>query len=314
MSRPVNANGVQMAFVPSGEQFEISSGAQRAVIVEVGGGVREYDVAGRAVLDSYPSSAICDGAHGTPLIPWPNRLDRGRYSFGGRDLQLTLSEPARGNAIHGLLRWRPWRALERERDRVVMGARLLPEPGYPFALELTIAYELGDAGLTVTTIARNHGDDDCPYGAGQHPYLSPGRGQIDDCTLELAAATRILTDPERAVPVGREPVAGTPFDFRDARALGAQALDCGFTDLTAGAGEPVARLAGDDGAVVELSLDEHYPFVQLYSGDTLAPERRRLGLAVEPMTCASNAFRSGDGLVALRAGEAHECRWSVRLR
>ena len=51
---------------------------------------------------------LCDGAHGAPLIPWPNRLADGRYSFDGADHQLALTEPERHNAIHGLMRWRPW--------------------------------------------------------------------------------------------------------------------------------------------------------------------------------------------------------------
>ena len=67
-----------MASVPSGEQFEIVHGEHRATIVEVGGGVREYAVGDRQVLDPYARDAMCDGAHGAPLIPWPNRLADGR--------------------------------------------------------------------------------------------------------------------------------------------------------------------------------------------------------------------------------------------
>ena len=108
--RPESAPGGSMAgFSPSGEQFEISHRGQRATIVEVGGGVREYAVDGRAVLDPYPPDAICDGAHGAPLIPWPNRLADGRYSFDGVDYQVALTEPTKRNAIHGFLRWRSWR-------------------------------------------------------------------------------------------------------------------------------------------------------------------------------------------------------------
>ena len=70
---------------PSGEQFEIAHGEQRATIVEVGGGIRRYSSAGRDVLDPYPLEAICDGAHGAPLIPWPNRLADGAYRFDGTD-------------------------------------------------------------------------------------------------------------------------------------------------------------------------------------------------------------------------------------
>src|SRR5207248_5710713 len=114
---------------PSGEQLEIAHGEQRATIVEVGGGIREYELAGRPVLDPYRAEAMCDGAHGAPLIPWPNRLGEGRYSFEGHDYQLALTEPERGNAIHGLLRWCNWRALERGDDRVVMGTRLHPLQG-----------------------------------------------------------------------------------------------------------------------------------------------------------------------------------------
>jgi aldose 1-epimerase len=302
-----------VALVPSGEQFELVHGEQRATIVEVGGGVREYELAGRPVLDPYPLEAMCDGGHGTPLIPWPNRLADGRYRFDEVDHQLSLSEPANRSAIHGLLRWRPWRALEREADRVTIGARIHPMTGYPFALDVSIEYRLGDDGLTVSTTSMNIGDRACPYGAGQHPYLSPGAGAIDECTLELAARTRILLD-ERQLPSGSEPVAGGELDFSAARRLGEQRIDCALTDLARDdRGLALARLSAPDGRTVELWADASYTVLQLFTADTLSPARRRRGLAVEPMTCEPNAFRSGVGLVRLEPGEALTTRWGVRL-
>jgi aldose 1-epimerase len=304
-----------MSLPPSGEQFELRRGDQHAVIVEVGGGIREYSHGGRAVLESFPVDSMCDAAHGTPLIPWPNRLADGRYSFEGAEHQLPLNEPERNNAIHGLLRWRPWSAGERSDDGVTMRARLLPLEGYPFALQLELRYELGDDGLTVSTTAHNLGDHPCPYGAGQHPYLSPGEGLVDDCTLELPAAVRLVNDERHQVPVGRESVAGTPYDFRGARRLGDQQIDDAFTELERGAdGRATARLVCPDGATVELWADEGYPFLQAYSGDTLPPPRRRRALAVEPMTCAANAFRSGDGLLVVAAGQSVTTSWGVALR
>jgi aldose 1-epimerase len=299
---------------PSGEQFEIALGEQRATIVEVGAGLRVYEVAGRAVLDPYPLQAICDGAHGAPLIPWPNRLADGRYRFDGVDHAVAISEPERHNAIHGFMLWRPWTAVEREPNRILMGARLFPLTGYPFTLELRISYELNEAGLSVTTTATNIGGSACPYGVGQHPYLSPGEGLIDDCLLEMPAATRILTDEDRQLPCGRDAVQGTGYDFRQPRRLADQHLDDPFTDLArdaAGVATVTLRMPG--GERVELWMDERYKFVELYSGDTLAPERRRRGLAVEPMTCAPNAFQSGDGLVRLEPGATLTSRWGVRL-
>ncbi len=299
---------------PSGEQFEIIHGEQRATIVEVGGGVRELRVGDRQVLDPYPLEAMCDGGHGAPLIPWPNRLRDGRYSFDGAEYQVALSEPERHNAIHGFLRWRPWRAQEHEPDRVLMSARLYPLTGYPFALDVQVDYRLDESGLSVTTTATNIGELPCPYGAGQHPYLSPGAGLIDECSLELPAGTRIVTDEQRMLPCGREPVDGGRYDFRRARALGEQRLDTPFTDLIRDERElATTRLFAPDGRCVELWVDRRYPFLEVYTGDGLSAPRRRRALAVEPMTCAPDAFQSGDGLVRLPPGESLTAQWGVRL-
>jgi aldose 1-epimerase len=303
-----------MSSPPSGEQLEISYRDQRATVVEVGGGVREYRVGDRPVLDPYPVDGMCDGAHGAPLIPWPNRLADGRYRFDGEDHQLPLSEPDKGNAIHGLLRWRSWHALERAADRVVVGTTLHPCPGYPFALDVRIDYALGDGGLRVETTVRNVGDRALPYACGQHPYLSPGSGRIDDCLLELDARTRILTDAERQLPTGTEAVEGGPFDFRTRVRLGDRQLDAAFTDLERDdGGRAWVRLTAPDGHRVDLWMDETYRIVQLYTGDTLSKERRRRGLAAEPMTSPPNAFRTGDSLIQLEPGASVTSAWGIAL-
>jgi aldose 1-epimerase len=299
---------------PSGEQFEIAHGEQRATIVEVGGGIRAYAHGERDVLEPYPLEAMCDGAHGAVLAPWPNRLGDGNYEFGGSRHQLDLSEPEKGNAIHGLLRWQPWQAREHHPDRVVMGARVHPRPGYPFDLALAVEYSLGEEGLTVTTSARNEGASACPYGAGHHPYLSPGSGTLDASVLELPADIVILTDPERQLPCGRADVEGGPLDFREARLLGASEIDSPFTGLRRDwQGRTTARLTGPDRRTVELWVDEGYDVLEVFTGDTLAGERRRTALAVEPMTCPPDAFRSGEGLIRLEPGERAVANWGVRL-
>jgi aldose 1-epimerase len=304
---------------PSGRQHELVLGEQRATIVEVGGGVRAYSHGGRDVLEPYAREALCDGGHGAPLLPWPNRLADGRYEFDGSTHQLPLTEPSRHNAIHGLLRWRPWSAHEHEPERVVMRARLHPQPGYPFALDVSAAYELGDAGLTVTLGAENVGSRACPFGAGQHPYLAAGGGSagaalVDDCDLTLPAATRLLTDAERGLPVGTEAVAGTELDYRRARPLGAARIDSPFTDLVRGDdGLAHARLRCPDGITLELWVDPGFTHLDVFTGDTLAPHRARHGLAVEPMSCPPNAFASGDGVIRLQPGERWSARWGARV-
>jgi aldose 1-epimerase len=299
---------------PSGAQYEISHDDQHAVIVEVGGGVRSYRRGDRHILQPYDLEAMCDGAHGAPLIPWPNRLADGRYRFDGDEYQVALTEPEKHNAIHGFLLWRSWAAVDRETDRVTMSTELHPLQGYPFRLHLRVTYVLADDGLTVTTTATNTGDHTAPYGVGQHPYLSPGNNVLDDCMLRLQAATRITTDPARQLPTGTEPVAGTDYDFNQARPIGPLAIDYAFTDLTRdNSGKARVELTAPDGYTATTWVDETYPIIELYTADTLAPGRRRRGLGTEPMTLPPNGFNTGIGIIRLEPGQTHTSQWGVQL-
>ena len=298
---------------PSGRQHEITFGSQRATIVEVGGGIREYLVDERPVLNPYPADAMSDGAHGAPLVPWPNRLRDGSYRFDGCGHQLALTEPEKGNAIHGLLRWRSWRAAAVSAARLRMRTRLHPVPGYPFTLDLRLEYSLGPDGLAVTATATNVGVNACPYAYGHHPYLSPGTGLIDDCTLTLEAATRIVTD-ERGLPVGQEPVDGTPYDFRGGAVLNHRQVDSAFTDLARDPdGLAWVHVGAPDGRTVSAWMDDSVKYVEIFTGDTLAPHRRRSGLGCEPMTSPPNAFASEVDLLRLEPQQSTTTRWGVRL-
>jgi len=153
---------------PSGEQFELALGTQRAVVVEVGGGLRTYG----DVLLGYGDDELCTSGRGQVLAPWPNRIAEGTYEFDGETYQLALTEPTTGSAIHGLVRWASWQAVEREDSRVVMEHVLHPQPGYPFTLRLRVEYALLDEGLSVRTTAENIGERACPFGVGHHPYIA----------------------------------------------------------------------------------------------------------------------------------------------
>jgi aldose 1-epimerase len=298
---------------PSGEQIEIARGDQRAVIVEVGGGLRAYSAGGRALIDGYAAEAMSSSGRGQVLIPWPNRLEDGGYAFDGRRHQLPLNEPEHGNAIHGLVRWANWTVAVREPHRAVMAHVLHPQPGYPFALALRIDYALTEGGLRVRTTATNVGGEACPFGAGAHPYLTLGTATIDSLALRAPARTVLRADA-RGLPVGWQAVERTQYDFRTPRLIGATRLDHAFTDLDRDA-DGLARVElrdQDRGSEVSLWVDARYPYVMLFSGDTLADVgRRRHGLAVEPMTCPPNAFRTGEALITLAPGASFTGAWGI---
>ena len=287
---------------PSGEQFQISFAGQRATITEVGGTLREYLAGERSIVEGFELDEICSGARGQVLAPWPNRVRDGAYEFGGRHLQLALSEPERRHAIHGLVRWVPWRPLERSPERVRLGCTIHPQPGYPFTVDLGVAYSLGAEGLLVSVVARNSGVEPAPFGVGHHPYLRPATGELGQARLRVPADRRLEVDAQM-IPTGVAlPVAGTPIDFREERPVGEAVLDTCFTGFD-------RRWVEVDG--VRLWWDPSYSFVQVFTGDTLSPDRRRRGLAVEPMSCPPDAFNSGTGLVVLEAGEAWSGAWGI---
>jgi aldose 1-epimerase len=294
---------------PSGEQIEIAFDDQRAVVVEVGGGLRTYSAAGRELLDGYGAEEMSTAGRGQVLIPWPNRIQDGRYEFEGRRHQLPIDDVEEQDAIHGLVRWAGWTVGEREPHRVVMRHLIHPRPGYPFSLAVGIDYSLSARGLRVTTTATNVGTATCPYGCGAHPYLRAGVEPVDSATLSAPGGTVLFSD-ERGIPVRSEPVDGTDFDFRRPRPIGTTRLDNAFTDLERD-GEGIARvsLSGPEGDV-SLWVDESYRYLMLFTGDPLPGVERR-SLAVEPMTCPPNAFRSGESLIRLEPGQSFTSTWGI---
>lgn len=295
---------------PSGEQFEIRYADQLAVVTEVGATIRHYSVGGRPVLDGFGVDEVASGGRGQHLVPWPNRIRAGRYVFDGKQQQLALTEPSKGNAIHGLARWLGWRATDQRDDSVTLDVVLHPQPGWPAVLAVQVAVELGPDGLTVTTTARNDGTASAPYGTGAHPYLTVGGATVDSARLTVPAAT-YLTPDDQGIPVDPQPVSGSPYDFRTGQPIGDLVLDTAYHDVTRdGDGRWRVRLEGDEAAAT-LWADAAYDWIQVFTGDTLAADKRRRGLAVEPMTCGPDAFNTGDGLLVLAPRESHRGQWGI---
>ena len=301
---------------PSGEQIELRHLNQQAVVVEVGGGLRAYAVDGQPVLDGYPVDRMADGGRGQPLLPWPNRLEDGAYTFDARRLQVPIDDVTHRNANHGLTRWRTWTIAERAPDRVRLHLQLYPQPGYPFTLELSLIYTLGPDGLQVETRATNRGQQRLPFGAGFHPYFTVGTPFVDEAELQIAAQHVLEVDPERMLPTGRSlPTAGSELDFGQPRLIGSTVLDRCFAQLgrDAEGRAQVSLRQPATGRTVRVWLDATFRYVQLYTGETLAPERRRRSLAIEPMTCPPNAFRTGTDLLVLEPEASRAFRWGVAV-
>lgn len=296
---------------PTGEQFEIVSGAARAVITEVGAGLRAFEVAGRPYVESFDVDQRPPRGAGNVLVPWPNRTAGGRWEWRGQVQQLALSEPAAGNAIHGLLRHTLYRVGERTAAAVELHAVVAPQPGWPVPLDTAVRYAVDGGGLTVTHTVRNVGAQAVPFGVGAHPYLRVGAADTDDCTLTLAATTALPL--AGGLPTGpAEPVTGE-LDLRAGRRLLGAEFDNAFGGCVPAEGDTLVRhrLEGPGGAV-EMWADPDFGWVQVYTpGDH--PGRGR-AVAVEPMTCPPDALNSGEGLITLEPGQQWSGSWGIRPR
>ncbi|SDT34726.1 aldose 1-epimerase family protein [Microlunatus soli] len=294
---------------PSGEQYEITSGSYRAVITEVGATLRLLQVDGKNILAGFAEGDRISGGHGQQLLPWPNRIRDGRYSFGGQEQQLALSEPERHNAIHGLVRWLPWNVVEHTADTVVQQVTLHPQQGWDTTLLCTITHQLSDRGLTVTVAARNVGDVAAPFGYAAHPYFTLGESAVDQVEISAPASSYLEVD-DRLLPVAVRPVDGLDEDLRTAAPLAARDFDTAFTALATDGDQPWrVRLALGERETF-IWGDEKHRWIQIYTG----AGKRDLGIAVEPMTCGPDAFNTdltSDGLIVLEPGDQYEGTWGV---
>jgi aldose 1-epimerase len=297
----------------TGEQWQIAHGRQRIVVTEVGATLRSYTLDDRSIVAGFGPDEWSHGGRGQVLAPWPNRLGNGRYTFGGVEAQAGLDEPERSNAIHGFVRWMPWHLEVKAQNMVAARCHVFPTPGYPFNLELRVEYRLGRDGLTVTSAASNVGRAALPFGLGFHPYIQPVADPIDTALLMLPAHERLVLD-ERGLPTGElHAVARTEYDFTTPRSLGPTQLDTAYTGLERDHDRLAWAELADPGeaTATRLWVDEGFGYLMCYTGDTLDPEHRRKAVAVEPMTCPPDAFRSGRGLIILEPGQHWEGAWGM---
>ena len=249
---------------------------------------------------------------GIVLVPWPNRIRDGIWSNEGVEHRLAITEPARNNAIHGLLRYTEYKPIARERDSVTLAATIYPQLGYPYLLGTAVHYELVADGLEVTHFVENLGGEAAPVAIGTHPYLKIGGVPTADLTLRLDAASHIEVD-DRLLPTGEVPVDGTEWDFREGRRVGDVQLDDAFGELASEEGQVLHTLTAPDGRSVSIRADDEFDYVQVFTTRSFPGEDGDVAIAVEPMTAPAEAFNSGRGLRWLDPGEEWQLTWGIRF-
>jgi aldose 1-epimerase len=295
---------------PTGEQFEITRGGARAVVTEIGAGLRLFEVGGVPYVEEFAEDVKPPKGAGQLLLPWPNRTKGAEWVFQGEKQQLEVTEPARGNAIHGLTRYKEWTLAEHAETSITFEIDIDGEPGWPVPLHATVRYELGPRQLIVGYEVRNDGESAIGFGVGAHPYFRIGQVPSDDLTLTLSATRVRPFDDTNQLPYAEErDVEGTEYDFREGRFLGGCDLDTAFGGLVPDDDGRHRHVLSHHDKSVEVWTSPDFRWVQVFTPDDLAGRGR--AVAIEPMTCPADALNSGTDLIELAPGETWSGGWGV---
>jgi aldose 1-epimerase len=249
------------------------------------------------------------GYRSARLMPFPNRIQNGQYSFMGKTYQLPINRPSEGHAIHGLLFNKPFFVHEMttgpESARLGMHYEYPGDvPGYPFTFRVELTYSLLPGGFRSQLKVSNTGNSPMPFGDGWHPYFEL-TGKADAWSLKLPPAELLELD-ESKIPTGNS-IPFTAFEAR--RKIGDQVMDIALKLIPHG---QVVTEVFDPQSRATLGVWQEtgpgkYNFLQIY-----IPAARDC-IAIEPMTCAPNAFNNNMGLIVLEPGQSMEAALGVYL-
>jgi aldose 1-epimerase len=277
----------------------LSFESQRAVVSNFGASLRQFyisDPNGQElpILWGYQGTSNCQGAQGDVLAPFPGRLRNGAYRFGSDNLQMSLNDKAGPNAIHGFLRNVLWKVDEQTGSRVSLSYSIEPTSfkGYPFSVNFQILYTLTEIGLEIKYYIKNNSKAPAPVGIGFHPYFTVGHSLIDETSLQVPALKFIELNSTH-LPTGEVcRVSSSGPDFRVMRPIGSYRFNHCFTDIIRDdlgfAQTVLENLAGSRRIII--TMDRSFEFLVVYTGDELTSSAQRRAIAIEPMTCGTDAF------------------------
>ncbi len=259
---------------------------------------------------------------GFPVLMPPNRINHGRFTFGGREYVFEINEAGKYH-IHGLVHSLPWRVVATstaESASVTTAIRSDDHPSikrsYPHSFEVRMTFSLREARMDFIVEAESFGNEPMPFGIGFHPYfnvpLSP-KSSKSQCTVQVPANK--AWELEELIPTGRRlPVSGER-DLRQPKPLGTIMLDDVYTDLNFSEGASVAEFK-DNGAAITVQYGSTSEFKHwvVWTGKTLQDPF----VCLEPYTWVTNAPNLSlpaeeTGLIVLDGGETFTGRMWLEI-
>jgi aldose 1-epimerase len=256
------------------------------------------------VIESYDSKkdfekhVTSKGFLGTKLSPFVCRINKGKYSFEGKEYTIEKYYDKQ-NALHGMLYNESFSIIEEQANADSAKVSMKHEyratdPGYPFNYDCIVTYELEKENkLHITTKVINNDEQEIPVQDGWHPYFTLD-DKINKLELQFQSVEMVEFD-KHLIPTGNL----LPYkEFYKFKKLGDTFFDNCFT-LNFSEGEPMCILQNTQKKIqVEIHNDESYPYLQFYT-----PSHRK-SIAIENISGAPDAFNNGMGYKTLSPGES----------
>ncbi|GGP21518.1 aldose epimerase [Thermocladium modestius] len=271
------------------DRIGITGNGFRAEVLSLGAYVADLTYEGKPLLLRNDGKQSATRAGMALLAPFANRVRNGEYSFNGAKYKLPVN--SEGHAIHGFVKNKEWKVLEKGDEFVKMELNSKGEPGYPFELSFSVSYEASKRGFNVEMAAVNAGGTNAPITMGAHPYFVHPTPRSQ---WFINAGNVFRLEMVGNIPTGR---------------MVPQRLSTyiGEYDDCYRVNEDQVRLIFPHDWEIAIKLNGFH-FIQLFTPSWAN------AVAVEPMTGAPDAFNNGIGLTVLEPGKSLRASFTITPR
>jgi aldose 1-epimerase len=244
---------------------------------------------------------------GIPLLyPWANRLSSLQYRAAGQSVSLDSSSPLLHFDDHKLpmhgVPWGQlsWNVISSHADKLSarldwLTQELLAIFPFPHHVEMHIRLRAKDLEIRTTVFADSRSP--VPISFGFHPYFGIPGIPRSEWTVNAPAMQKLALDSQ-GIPTG----AKTPSP-PIATLLGKSSYDDGYVL----SGEHATFSIDGNSYSIAIEFKDGFRFAQIF-----APQNKEF-IAIEPMTAATNALRSGEGLRVLAPGEQFSASFRIEI-
>lgn len=289
-----------------------SSTGSSAVISPVGASLMELTLSGNKAIEQVAPGRP-ELYAGVVMAPWSGRIAAGKWiDETGAEHSLAINEPARNNALHGLVYDKSFEVKKSTSSSVELVIDIAATDGYPHALRLAVSYELDDGELFASFAVKNLSETKAPFGIGFHPYISTAWA---DAPLQLqVSAGSVLELNENMIATGTDRVSDTGKDLRGGKDLTEVMLDDDFTDLDFVHGISTTTLLTASGNGLEVWQEDVFKHTVIYTPEEFPTAAGSIkAIAIEPSSSEVNAFNTKQDLLVLSPGETRSGSWGIRL-